>query len=649
MGTRIFNSAVVTGATGFIGRWLLVELTRAGVEVTALIRKPDARVAELREWVRAHGGDPERVHAAALDLLADDLGLDARAGDALAGADAVFHLAALFDFGLPLDVARKANVAAALALLERAAHPALQRFVHISGYRTAGGPAQALDVTAPEAIEAYAAVHGAYEASKMEAHPLMAERARELGVPLTRVSPALVIGDSGTGETTQLTGLAETLRLLWRRRLPVLAGSRQTWLPVIAVDVLAKLLARLPADPESEGADIVAFDDRSPTLTRLVGLAAGRMGVPRPRLHLPVGLLRRLPSAVTGVDAEALSFISEDRYDPHPFLAACARLGVDLPHPEAAIARWVDYLVDTRFGEEPSAAGHSVVVGGQPTWMEGDPETARTVFLPGVMLHARSWAPVRAHLNGASVALDPPGMGLSAPSPGAADPDQWLAAALAGARGPQTLVAHSLGTAFAVRYAAAHPERVERLVLVSPFFAQARPRWPYRQAWLMAPLFRFGPSSALLDALAGDSPTTRDALTFLRRPSVARHTARWLAWASSPVVRSDLRATLAELDCPVTLVVGEDDPLLHELPPAVEVVVVPGAGHYPQLTHPALVATGAALAGTSRPSAARTSRPTSAGIPRAADSAENTGPARRAAGSFGPGAGSRSLRRQSPR
>ena len=83
------RSAVVTGATGLIGRWLITELTTRGIRTTALVRQPQERLEELRDWVRRRGGEPELLQTANLDLDADDLGLDASAVRAL---DDVIHV-----------------------------------------------------------------------------------------------------------------------------------------------------------------------------------------------------------------------------------------------------------------------------------------------------------------------------------------------------------------------------------------------------------------------------------------------------------------------------------------------------------------------------------------------------------------------------
>lgn len=76
--------AFVTGAAGFLGRYLVEQLLARGDRVTALVRRPDAHLAQL-----------------GAELALGDL-LDARAIDkACRGVDAVFHVAARAGLGGP--------------------------------------------------------------------------------------------------------------------------------------------------------------------------------------------------------------------------------------------------------------------------------------------------------------------------------------------------------------------------------------------------------------------------------------------------------------------------------------------------------------------------------------------------------------------
>ncbi len=585
------KTAVVTGANGFIGRWLIAELTANGIAVMALVRRPEERVLELRDWVESHGGDPALLEASALDLHAPDLGLEPKGIEALENTRAIYHTAALFGFGLSVEDARKCNVSATEALVELAAdNPNLERFVHISGYRTEGSEARVLDVDDAPALARFYKSHGAYEASKIEAHERVRRAAALHDVPLTRVSPAIVIGDSQTGETTQMTGLAEVIQAMWARELPVMAGTSETWMPVIAVDTLAKLLVAIHEDPASAGAHILMFDEHTPTLPRLLERAASRMDVEAPQRTIPVGVLARLPKAITNLDPEALSFISDDRYDPLPMRALCARTNIALPAVQDSLDRWVDHLLDTRFLERAPRGGRHLEVGGARVFLRGDTSAPNEVFLHGLLLNEQSWSAVTEHIEEAFIAPDLPGLGRSAPGGGTRS--EWMTSLLANSTTRPRLVAHSLGTAFALEYALSHPERVRELVLVSPFFLQSKPGLLARQRWLTcAALRRIG--TARFERLVGgegiDATLTEDAYDLVRRPSVASHTARWLAWASRDDVRADLRRTLHAVDVPLTLVVGEHDRLVGEAPRGCRVIEIGGAGHYPQLTHPAEV------------------------------------------------------------
>jgi nucleoside-diphosphate-sugar epimerase len=344
---------MVTGGTGFVGRWLLAELTKTQ-NVAALARRARERGPELRAFVDAHGGDSRRLLVVEGDVELPSLGLD----DPFEQVRDVHHLAARFAFGLRAEDARRCNVEGGLRAAEWAlARPALRRFVYLGGYRMMAAGAS-IGGDAPLTDRARARLHrdhGAYEASKHESYLAVRRLAAERGLRWTAVHPSSVIGDSRTGETTQTIGFGETVGQLAHGRLPALVGTARTFVPLVTVDYLTRFLATVPERAETEGQDLCVLDQATPRLLTLVGRIAAHLHVRAPRIVLPLGLVRALPQWLTGVPRESLSFLSEDAYDTTTADAHAAAVGLTHPPIEASVQRWCDYLVATRFGAAPDA------------------------------------------------------------------------------------------------------------------------------------------------------------------------------------------------------------------------------------------------------------------------------------------------------
>lgn len=330
----------MTGATGMIGRWLVPALTRRGYVVTALVRGEQQRSDEYLAWVRDHGGDPQRVRLVDGDLGAVDLRLSERSRALVSEASVVYHLGAAMQLGLSPELTRNVNEYGTERVVRLAASFARRpRFVLISGFRVGatGG-------------RCHSRV-GAYEASKVRADRRTRALASELDLPLTVVNPAVVIGDSGTGETTLFWGFADVVRDLKRGNVPAVPGSPRHWMPLVTVDYLADFLALVPPRDERPLAEYFLLDDRTRDLGTMMSIVAEQLGVAAPRFHVPIALAA-LFMRVTGQGSkvEGLNFISSDRYDTTSASRAAAEVGPALPDVEAAIRKNVDFLVANDFG-----------------------------------------------------------------------------------------------------------------------------------------------------------------------------------------------------------------------------------------------------------------------------------------------------------
>ncbi len=557
--------SLVLGAAGFIGRSLVLELLGSGHTVLAAVRGKESWLANHLE---AKGADLGRLTIVRCDITEPGLGLPE--GTPLSDVRDVYNSAATMAFGLAAEDARRVNVAGALNVLDWSARlPALRRLVHITGYR----------VTVKDSAEARYE-NGAYGASKFEADAALWGRARELRVPLTVANPSSVIGPG------QYFGLVDLVSQLWQGKLPALPGRRDTFVPVVDIGYFARFLASLPGHADTAGNSYTVLDDTTPNLPELVGMLASHIGVRPPRFSLPTGLIRRLPRALTGADPEGLEFVASDRYDTTAAEAHAKSAGLSMPPVDRVLRDWADHLVATRFGAAPPTEPSGFCGG---TWVVGEREHPDYVLLHGLPVDSDVWDGVRARLGAATLSADLPGLGRSAPTP--TPLADWLAELLAPVRTQPVLVAHSLACGPAIDYAIAQPERIRGLVLVSPFFLQARAGMLARSS-LAAPLLRRA-SATRLAAMLGvpEGPAIASAAANLRRPGVARRTVTALRSASSPRLRATLRERLAHVTVPVDIIIGAADPLV--VATDRRVTVVPGTGHYPQLTHPEAITTAA--------------------------------------------------------
>ncbi|WP_441248599.1 SDR family oxidoreductase [Kitasatospora sp. McL0602] len=352
-------TTLVLGAAGFLGRWLVLELLTQGHPVAAGVRPSSA--AQLRGWLCEHGADDSALAALttfAADVTRPDLGFSPAERASLEAVRDVHNLAARYRFGLPVAEARAANAEGAAHVLRWSAQlPHLRRLVHLSGYRVGRREYPVFPLPATESERLYRRL-GPYEASKYEGDAAVRVLAPQLGVPLSVVSPSTVVGHSVTGEAGQYIGLAPLVEQLWHGRLPALAGNRRTFVPVVAIDHLARFLAAVPDHDEGAVRRHTVLDPATPPLPEVVALLADHLGVRTPALRLPVGLVRRLPRALTGVEPETLSFLSDDRYDTTSADRLATAAGLAHPPVEDLLRRWSTRLVADNFGATCTRSGH---------------------------------------------------------------------------------------------------------------------------------------------------------------------------------------------------------------------------------------------------------------------------------------------------
>ena len=575
--------ALIFGASGLVGRHLVLRLAAAGVPVTVAVRSVESG-RTLMAWLAKHG-----VSGGITQAPVDFTGAEILAGGSAGWQHIteIHNCAGVYRFGMTAEEARSTNVGIVERVLGFAAElPHLTRVVHISGYRVGRQEPTTVPWTEDLRRKRYAKL-GSYEASKVESDAIFQSCAGDLGVPWTVVNPSSVIGDSETGESDQLIGLADTIRQIWQGTTPALPGGNATFLPVVTVDYLAQFMIAAATDPEAAGKSYWVLDTETPPLPELLTRAGAQLGVTTPRLRIPTAVITRLPRWLTKADPETLTFLSSDRYPTSSAEEFAARHGLQMPDVTVSMERWVDYLAAHRFGRSSSDVRRIVEVAGVSTYELGSP-ASRRVILPGLPVNADTWEPVAAALG--ARAVDLPGLGLSG-GRGVADWENWLPAVLR--EEPVHLVGHSIGAAAAVTAAIRHPERIASLTLVAPFFLQPAARVAaWQRRLIRAALRRISPGQLAfrLTGDRGNAPALETSVQDLRRSSAGR-AVEHLAHAGSEAWRRELQEQLLAFPGSVRIITGSTDPLLPawardlEGAPNIQLHTIAGAGHHPQLTH----------------------------------------------------------------
>ncbi len=266
---------LVTGASGFVGTALCRRLLAEGCKVVAAVRRDDAFLPLEAEARRVDG-----------------LGPDTDWRGALAGCDAVVHLAArahvMRDRAAdPLTLFRRINRDGSVRLAEQAVAAGIGRFVFVSSIKVNG---EATPPDRPFRAEDAAAPVDPYGVSKAEAETALADLATRTGLSLAVVRPPLV---HGPGVKGNLAVLMKALRL----GLPLPLGAIRNRRSLVGVDNLADSLTFLVRCP-AQGRFLVrdGEDISTPELIRRLAAAADR---PARLLPVPPALLR-LAGSLTG-------------------------------------------------------------------------------------------------------------------------------------------------------------------------------------------------------------------------------------------------------------------------------------------------------------------------------------------------------------
>lgn len=290
----------VTGATGFIGRYLVRELLARDDpedrEIFILVRESSgAKLDALRAW---WGREADRVTPIEGDLGALALGVSESDCDKLRGrVRHFFHLAAIYDLDATPEALAAANVAGTRHALELAQKIAAGCFHLVSSIASAG---LYPGVFTEDMFEQAVGLDHPYFRTKHDSEGLVR---RQTHTPWRVYRPGMAIGDSATGHITKVDGpyyLFKPLQVL-RNALPrwaPLIGFEGGYVNVVPVDYIAKALAHLSHVDGQDGRCFHLTDPEPRRAGEVLNLFAHAGRAPTMALRVDASLLDLIPRNV---------------------------------------------------------------------------------------------------------------------------------------------------------------------------------------------------------------------------------------------------------------------------------------------------------------------------------------------------------------
>lgn len=257
---------LVTGATGFLGSWVVHKLVESGYAARVLVRK-SSKLDNLQ------GLPSDKVETAYGDVLDGD---SVRA--ALEGCEAVIHTAGVPHFNPDNpDHMYRVNATGAGIVMEAALSAKVQKAILTSSVAAIGGSFSVRTATEDTPVNADD-IGLDYSRSKLHGER-EAQKAAAKGLPLVILRPAVILGPNDILQSSTSTILAFV-----RRKMPVYVEGRPSF-----GDVREMAAAHVAALHKGRPGQVYILGGNNVTLTELLTAIEDLTGIaPPPRVPYPL-------------------------------------------------------------------------------------------------------------------------------------------------------------------------------------------------------------------------------------------------------------------------------------------------------------------------------------------------------------------------
>jgi thioester reductase-like protein len=281
----------LTGATGFLGSYLLKLLIEKGFKVFCLVRGRDDSSARKRvlDSLSFWSGPKqccnlENIVTVRGDLADKDFGFQKEVVDLLKNEiNYIFHCAAITKLTERIDELRKVNVNGTKRVMDFALacqkNGRLKKVNHISTAYVCGNYKGVFKESDCDVGQGF---NSNYERSKFEAEKII-EIYRTKGLWIDIFRPPLVVGESSTGRVPVFQSLFQAIHLL-RREVFSIFPAKNFFSNIITIDELINGLITLGILSEQKNQNYHIFSSKVISFEEIINISSEYFGFKKPEI-----------------------------------------------------------------------------------------------------------------------------------------------------------------------------------------------------------------------------------------------------------------------------------------------------------------------------------------------------------------------------